>query len=154
MHRSLESSNMIERVTRSIIRVQERHLELWRQGVTVDGSREGGVCSMNQILYRIRPSHVLPHLVHDLLHLIHLLLQVWHPSWNGTLWLALGLSFSSSSSWLWACPSTYPSWRFLLRLISLVNSWFWWINSAMAVAMDCMCWMENCCMTSADWWSW
>ena len=80
MHHSLESSNMIERVTCSIIRVQERHLELRRQGVTVDGSCEGGVCSMNQILYKIRPSHILPHLVHDLLHLIHLLLQVWHPS--------------------------------------------------------------------------
>ena len=50
--------------------------------------------------------------------------------------------------------STYPSWRFLLRLISLVNSWFWWVNSAMAVAMDCMCWMEDSCVTNADWWSW
>ena len=28
------------------------------------------------------------------------------------------------SSWLWACPSTYLSWHCLLRLISLVNSWF------------------------------
>ena len=71
---------MIERVTRSIIRVQGRHLELQRQGVIIDRSRERGVCSMNQILYGICHSHVLPHLIHDLLHLIHLLLQVWHPS--------------------------------------------------------------------------
>ena len=47
VHCSLKSSNMIKRVMRSIIRVQGRHLELRRQGVTVDGSREKGVCSMN-----------------------------------------------------------------------------------------------------------
>ena len=38
---------MIERVMRSIIRVQGRHLELQRQRVTIDGSREKGVCLVN-----------------------------------------------------------------------------------------------------------
>ena len=43
VHCSPESNNMIERVTRSVIRIQGRHLELQRQGVTIDGSREKGV---------------------------------------------------------------------------------------------------------------
>ena len=47
VHCSLESSNMIERVTRSIIQIQERHLELRRQRVTIEGSCERGVCSVN-----------------------------------------------------------------------------------------------------------
>ena len=47
MHYSLESSNMIKRVTCSIIRVQGRHLELRRQRMTIDRSREMGVYSMN-----------------------------------------------------------------------------------------------------------
>jgi len=39
-------------------------------------------------------------------------------------WLS-GLAFSLSlTSWLWACPFAYRSWRCLLRLISLVKSWF------------------------------
>ena len=46
VHCSLESSNMIERVTRSVIRIQGRHLELWRQRVAVDGSHDRGVCSV------------------------------------------------------------------------------------------------------------
>ena len=53
--------------------------------------------------------------------------------------------------WLWACPSTYSSCRCLLELISPVNSWFWWVNFAMAVAMDCICWIEDGRMTGADW---
>ena len=79
MHYSLKSCNMITQVTRSIIRVQGRHLELLRQEVAVDRSHERGVCSMNQILYGIRPFHVLPHLMHNPSHLVHLLLQMWHP---------------------------------------------------------------------------
>ena len=47
VHCSLESSNMIERVTRPIIRIQGRHLELWRQGVIADGSCERGDNSVN-----------------------------------------------------------------------------------------------------------
>ena len=43
VHCSPESNNMIERVTRSVIQIQGRHLELQRQGVTIDGSREKGV---------------------------------------------------------------------------------------------------------------
>ena len=58
------------------------------------------------------------------------------------------------SSWLWACPSTYLSWHCLLRLISLVNFWFWRVNSAMATAMDCTCWMEGGCTIVADYRSW
>ena len=38
-------------------------------------------------------------------------------------WLS-GLGFSPLSSWVWSCPSTYPLWHCLIRLISLVNSWF------------------------------
>ena len=64
-------------------------------------------------------------------------------------WL-LGSTFPLSS-WLWACPSMYPSCRCLLRLISLVNSWFWRVNSTMAAAMDYTCWMEDGCMTGVDW---
>ena len=80
VHCSLKSSNVIKQVTHSIIRIQGRHLEFQRQGVTIDGSREGGVYSVNQILYRICSSHVLPHLIHSLPHLVYLPLQVWHPS--------------------------------------------------------------------------
>ena len=36
-------------------------------------------------------------------------------------WLS-GSTFPPLFSWLWVCPSTYPSCRCLLRLISLVNS--------------------------------
>ena len=64
-------------------------------------------------------------------------------------WLS-GSEFPFLSSWLWACLFAYLSWCCLLRLISLVNSWFWWVNFAMAVAMDCTCWMEGSCVTSAD----
>ena len=66
-------------------------------------------------------------------------------------WFSHSTFSPSLTSWLWAYPSTYLSWCCLLRLISLVNSWFWWVNSAMAAAMDCMCWMEGGCMTGADW---
>ena len=75
---------MITRVTRSIIRVQGRHLELRRQGVAVDGSCEREVCLMNQILYGISPFHVLPHLMHNPPHLVHLLLQMWHTPLSDT----------------------------------------------------------------------
>ena len=63
----------------------------------------------------------------------------------------LDSAFSLLSSWLWACSSACLSWCCLLRPISLVNSWFWRVNSAMAVAMDCMCWMEGGCVTGANW---
>ena len=42
VHRSLKSSNVIKRVTCSIIRIQGRHLEFWRQRVTINGSYERG----------------------------------------------------------------------------------------------------------------
>ena len=61
---------------RSIIRVQGRHLELERLGMTVDGSYERGISSMKQVIYMILSSHILPHLVHSFPHLINLLLQV------------------------------------------------------------------------------
>ena len=73
----------------------------------------------------------------------------------GTLREVVPLDWLSGSifplpSWLWACPSAYSSCR-LLELISLVNSWFWRVNSAVAVAMDCTCWTEDGCMTGAYW---
>ena len=57
---------------------------------------------------------------------------IWSISFSncGTLGEAVRLDWLSCSaflplsSWLWACPSAYLSWRCLLRLISLVNSWF------------------------------
>ena len=74
----------------------------------------------------------------------------------GTLHEVVSLNWLSSStfplpSWLWACPSTYSSCRCLLKLISLVNSWFWRVNSAITAAMDCTCWIEDGCMAGADW---
>ena len=57
-------------------------------------------------------------------------------------------------SWLWDCPSICPSYCCILRLISLVNSWFWWVNFAMVAAMDCTCWTEDGCMIGVDWRSW
>ena len=65
-----------------------------------------------------------------------------------------GSAFPPLSSWLWACPSAYLSWRYLFRLISIVNSWFWRVNFAMVAAMDYTCWMEGGCVTGADYWSW
>ena len=41
--------------------------------------------------------------------------------------------------------------RCLLESISVVNSWFWRVKSAMAAAMDCTCWTEDGCITGADW---
>ena len=41
--------------------------------------------------------------------------------------------------------------RCLLESISVVNSWFWRVKSAMAAAMDCTCWTEDGCMTGAYW---
>ena len=65
------------------------------------------------------------------------------------------LAFSPSlTSWLWACPSTYLSLCCLLRVISLVNYWFWQVNSATVATMDCTFCMEGGCMTGVDWRSW
>ena len=83
---------------------------------------------------------------------------IWYISLSkcGTLREVVPLDWLSGSgfplsSWLWACPSVYPSCHCLLRLISLVNSWFWRVNSAMAATVDCTCWMEDGCMTGVDW---
>ena len=100
VHCSLKSSDMIKRIVHSIIWVQERHLELRRQGMTIDGSREKRVYSMNLIIYEIRPSHVLLHFIHGLPHLIHFLLQVWHLSWSDTPWQVLELNIISFSNFL------------------------------------------------------
>ena len=35
---------------------------------------------MDQIFYRIRPSHIFFHFFHDFLHLIHFFFQVWYCS--------------------------------------------------------------------------
>ena len=55
------------------------------------------------------------------------------------------------SSWHWVCPSVFPSRCYLLELSSLVSSWFWRVNSAIAATMDCTCWTEDGCMVGADW---
>ena len=119
--------------------------------MTIDGSRKGRVSSMDQIFYRIRPLDVLFHFLHDFLHLVHLFFQV------GTVrevvplnWLPI-LVFSLSP-WPCVCPPPLCSSRvYLLWLISILNSWFWRVNSAIAVAIDCTCWTDNVCMTGADW---
>ena len=74
----------------------------------------------------------------------------------GTLREVVPLDWLSSSafllsSWLWVCPSIFPLRCCLLELSSLVNSWFWWVNSAMAAAMDYTCWTEDGCMAGTDW---
>ena len=65
-------------------------------------------------------------------------------------WFSCSTFSPSLTSWLWAYPSTHLSWRCLLWFISRVNSWFWWVSSAMVAAMDCICWTESGCMTGAD----
>ena len=68
-------------------------------------------------------------------------------------WFLCSTFSPSLTSWLWACPSTRRSWRCLLWLISWVNSWFWRVNSAIAAAMNCICWMEGGCVVGAHWWA-
>ena len=67
-------------------------------------------------------------------------------------WFSLSAFSHSLTSWLWACPSTHYSWR-CLWLISWVNSWFWWVSSVMAAAMDYICWTKGGCITGANWWA-
>ena len=58
----------------------------------------------------------------------------------------------SLSPWLCVYPSSSRSSRVcLLILISILNSWFWRVNSAIAAAIDCACWTNDVCMTGADW---
>ena len=65
-------------------------------------------------------------------------------------WLLI--SVFSLSSWLYACPPSSRSSRVcLLILISILNSWFWRVNSAIASAINCACWTDDVCMTDADW---
>ena len=88
-------------------------------------------------------------------------LLIWSISFSrcGTLREVVPLDWLSGSvflvsSWLWVCPSVFPSQCCLLELSSLVNSWFWLVNSAIAATMDCTCCIEDGCMVGADWWSW
>ena len=52
---------------------------------------------------------------------------------------------------LWPCSFPYASCHCLLRLISLVSSWFWRVNFAMAATIDCTCWTKEGCVIDADW---
>ena len=45
----------------------------------------------------------------------------------------------------------YPLTSSRAQYLLLVNSWLWWVNSAMATAMGYMCWMENGCVTGVEW---
>ena len=47
VHCGLEGCNVVTWVAHSIIRIQQRLLELGRQGITIDGSYERGISSMN-----------------------------------------------------------------------------------------------------------
>ena len=83
---------------------------------------------------------------------------IWSISFSkcGTLREVVALDWLSGSvflvsSWLWVCPSVFPSRCCLFELSSLVSSWFWRVNSAIAAAMDCTCWTEDGCMVGVDW---
>ena len=66
----------------------------------------------------------------------------------------LPISIFSLSSWLYVCPPPSRSSRAcLLKLISILNSWFWRVNSAIAATIDCTYWADDVCITGADWWS-
>ena len=85
---------------------------------------------------------------------------IWSISFSkcGTLREVVPLDWLSGSafllsSWLWVCPLVFPSRCCLLELSSLVSSWFWRVNSAIAATMDCTCWTEDGYMVGADWWS-
>jgi len=47
VHCGLEGSNVITWVMRPIIQIQRGHLDLGRQGMTIDGRYERGISSMN-----------------------------------------------------------------------------------------------------------
>ena len=64
----------------------------------------------------------------------------------------LHISVFSLSPWPCVCPPLSRSSRVcLLWLISILNSWFWRVNSAITIAIDCTCWIDDVCMTGADW---
>ena len=63
-------------------------------------------------------------------------------------WL-LGSTFLLSS-WLWVCPSVFLSRCYLLELSSLVSSWFWRVNFAIAAAMDCTGLLWLYCLSFQD----
>ena len=67
-------------------------------------------------------------------------------------WFSCSTFSLSLTSWLWAYPSTYFSWRWFFWLISRVNSWSKRVSIAMATTMDCICWTEGDCIIGADWW--
>ena len=121
VHCGFESCNVVTWVARSIIRDQGRHLELKRQRMTFDESYERGISSMNQVIYRIRSSHILPHLVHGFPHLIHLLLQVWHSTWSGAPWLILVLHIFSFCTFLTLSLSFYTPFMTLPSLVNLLS---------------------------------
>ena len=84
-------------------------------------------------------------------------LLIWSISFSrcGTLREVVPLDWLSGSiflvsSWLWVCPSVFPLRCCLLELSSLVSSWFWRVNSAIAATMDYTCWTEDGCMVGAD----
>ena len=123
---------MITQVTHSIIWVQGKHLELRRQGwLLMEATKRESVQWTKSFT---RFSLLMFSLILSMAFLI------WSISSSkcGTFREAVSLDWFSCSvfspfltSWLWACPSTYLSWHYLLRVISLVNSWFWWVNSVM-----------------------
>ena len=64
----------------------------------------------------------------------------------------LPISVFSLSPWPCVCPPpSHSSHVYLLLLISILNSWFWRVNSAIAATIDCTCWTDDVCMTGADW---
>ena len=64
----------------------------------------------------------------------------------------LPISTFSLSSWFCVCPPPSCSSRaYLLKLISILNSWFCRVNSVIVAAIDCTCWADDVCMADADW---
>ena len=143
MHSHLERGNMIARIVCPILWVQSRHFELGRQGMTSDGRSKWGINLVDEIIHMVYSLHGIFHLFHGSFHLVHLSLSL---SKYGTLrvtvpldWSLLALFSTLSYPKFWP-HSPLCCWRCLLT--SLINSWFCYVSSVIAAAMDC-----NCCWT-------
>ena len=130
--------------------------------MTRDGRGEGRVSSVDEIIHMVCLPHEVLHLLHGLLHLVHFSLQMWHTLSDNTFGLisSFGVVFRLSIFWV------LPIFLNTQLLTSLVNSWFCYIKSAIATAMDyqllldrrrlqcwCMIWMTEGIFTLLVFWT-
>ena len=118
--------------------------------MTRDGRGEGRVSSVDEIIHMVRLPHEVLHLLHGLLHLVHFSLQMWHTLSDNSFGLisSFGVVFRLSIFWV------LPIFLNTQLLTSLVNSWFCYIKSAIATAMDYnYCWTDAGCNAGA-WFEW